>query len=169
MSIGSGRQTHGSQVLSVARPATWLKILGFVILVVMIGALALAVADDSSGIWAWVVMVPIALIVSAAGLHLALTPVRLSADENGLTAQYWPMTRRLGWEQIEQVQDGDRGQGIGCGFGYRWEGRGRIAIRLGGPMVTITHTDGRLALSVTDADAVVAALARTPAAQAFRG
>lgn len=155
-------QNETSREVSVARPATWLRLIGVGIVLVMVGATAFGLPEGSGGAWARVVIVVVALLVCAVGLHLALTPVRLSVDENGLTVQYWPSTRRLGWEQITQVQSGDRGHGIGYGFGYRWEGRGRVAIRLGGPMITITHTGGRLALSVTDADAVLAALADTP-------
>lgn len=140
-----------------ARPARGVKALaaGIVVLMTTVvgGALLAGGWDPVAG----AVLGLVALLVALVAGGLAFSPARLQIDDAGVEVRYFPFRHSVPWSRIEQVVPGDRVDGVGWGVGWRWEGQGRIAVRVGGPMITVIHAGGRLGVSAPDQAAALAA------------
>lgn len=142
---------------AVTKPALWLQVLGLFLAVSMVAVTGVSWWRGEPDVIGVVVLALSCVLVLALSAWFALTPVRTQIDGHGVAVSYWPFGRTIPWSSVSEVLEGDRVDGIGHGFGYRWEGKGRIAFRLGGPMITVMHDSGRLGVSVPDPDAALAA------------
>ena len=143
---------------SVARPATPLVVVGAIVagVGVLVGLLVAAMGGGSIALGLVVILALVGL-----GWLVAKGPVTVTVTDRAVTVGYPLLSRRISMSDITDVGAGDHLDGFGHGWGVRWEGRGKWAYRVGGPMATVVHRKGRLALSVEDphefVEAVVAA------------
>ncbi|WP_018155351.1 hypothetical protein [Demetria terragena] len=152
----------GEHLLSTVYPHRFLRVLGLTLLVLCLGLTFGIVVGSGASVLEVGLVTLLLLPVLLVGWHLMSVPVRVCLVAEDVVVAYWPTTTRIPRATITEVLPRDQVDGYGFGYGYRWEGRGRRAVRLGGPMVTIVHDGGRLGVSVQDPDTVVSALTPEP-------
>lgn len=149
------------QQISYVPPTVALRAVGAVVAVVSLATGALLLFEAGSDDMPWAAAIAVVALCTFAvltGLQLALVGAGLQLTETEVRVMYRPLTIRIPRTDIVEVMPGDRVDGVGFGYGYRWEGRGRRAVRVGGPMVTVVYHGGRVGVSVDDTERVRAAL-----------
>ncbi|UEJ82694.1 hypothetical protein Bra3105_18000 [Brachybacterium halotolerans subsp. kimchii] len=150
-------------VATIARGDAGPRAVGVVLLVIMLGCAALVLWPVRSATTADIL---VAAACALGGILLAgmLWRLRLRAtvDQGGLRLQggiLFGRARRIPRSAIRAARSGYHLAGMGFGWGRRHEGPRDIALRAGGPMVTILLEDGRrLAFSTPEPEALVRAL-----------
>lgn len=143
---------------SVVRPQRALVVVGAA--VAGVGAVTGLLVASTGG---WAVALGLVVVVSLVGLGwlVARGPVTVTVTDRAIRVSHPLSPRTIPMDDVTDVGAGDHVDGVGHGWGLRWEGRGKWAYRVGGPMATVVHRRGRLAVSVEDphefVEAVVAA------------
>ena len=143
-----------------ARPTRGAKVLSGVAVAVILVVAGVSLAVEGFELWPVLILGMCVLVVAVLMAWCAFMPARLRVDDSGIHISYSPFRRSVPWSQLQDVLGGDQIGGAGWGYGWRWEGRGRTAVRVGGPMITIVHTGGRIGVSVPDQRKAAAAISR---------
>lgn len=149
--IGTGPAPYRS----VVRPHRALVVVGAVL-----AAVGVVTGLLVAGAGGWAVAAGLLVVLGLGGLGwiVARGPVTVTVTDATIRVRYPFASRTIRIEDVTDVGAGDHVDGVGHGYGVRWEGHGKWAYRVGGPMATVVHRQGRLGVSVEDPHAFVEAV-----------
>lgn len=150
-------------VTTIARGGAGPRSIGVLLLAVLVGCALLVLWPVRS---ATVADVLVAAACAVGGILLAgmlwRLRLRVTVDDDGLHLHggiLFGRARRIPRSEIRAARSGYHLAGMGFGWGRRHEGPRDIALRAGGPEVTLLLRDGRrLSFSTPDREALIQAL-----------